>query len=295
MTSTLVCKSLLSFASKAYIISTNENIDPLVSCLSLEGFSCFEVRGPYAESETKYSASMKCLVNHANAWRRIISSEEPGLVVEADFVPVMKFSSLPVPAPFGLEDASLSYLYACGPQFWDLAINGVSARGHAGATVAYLVSPRVADLMLQFYKEVIAENPAGKYRAWDTEIGYWLKSRQIQSYIPLKSYGEHGGKWNPEHRQAGMRRPHRADVLVNPLAFLPFYATSSWKFYFTRIASFVYGLGRLFCGRLVAWHDIKRGGGRSLLAAGISRFNPLSQFISSLGSRRLYSCIRKSM
>jgi hypothetical protein len=286
-------RSILQFSQNAYIIFNNENVLPLKQSLSGEGFNCTLIQGPYTSRQENFSASMKCLVNHSNAWRCIVASRKPGLIVEADFVPVTNFSSLPIPAPAEHEDMALCYFYACGPQFWDIAISRISARGHAGATVAYAISPAVANLMLKYFVDLTTVNPVGHYYTWDSEIGYWLKERGVQSFIPYKNYGEHGGQWNPEHGRAGLPRPHRADVLISPLSFLPFYASSNYRFYLTRTKAYLYGLARLALGRLISLHDIKRNGGRRLMAETVLRFNPVSPILSTINSRLVLSCAKR--
>jgi hypothetical protein len=131
--------------------------------------------------------------------------------------------------------------------------------------------------MLEYYSHHISINPDGVYSTWDAEIGYWLKERGVESFIPLMHYGEHGGRWNSEHKTVGLHKPHRAVVLAGPLAFNPIYADSVSVYVFTRLTSYLYGLARLFAGRLVALRDIRRKGGLGLLMASMLRFSPWLQ------------------
>ena len=119
--------------------------------------------------------------------------------------------------------------------------------------------PRVAELLLVFFEEELRRDPLGGYSSWDSEIGYWLKDRGIESYIPYRHYGEHGGIGNPEHAKVGLGRAHRADALYGPLAFTPTYAGESiigyWR---TRLWARAWGIGRLTVGHFLAWHDFIR-------------------------------------
>lgn len=251
-------QTLRSVASGVVIVAHNEDTTRLRTVLLTEGFSVEEVRGPYTCEQLSYSAIMRCMVNHANAWRIAATRRQPTIVVEADFIPVRQFGALPAPVPLTKRDTSLVYLYSVGPQIWDLATPGV-ARGHAGGMVALLIPPKVAELLLEFAQEELRRNPLGQYSPFDSKVGYWLKDRGIESYIPYRHYGEHGGIGNPEHAAASLGRAHRADALCGRLAFTPTYASGSqlryWK---TRAWARVWGIGRLACGKFLAWHDFAR-------------------------------------
>jgi hypothetical protein len=204
---------------------------------------------------------MQALVNHANAWRIAASRSKPTLVLEPDFVPVRGFGRLPVPVPPGKEDESLAYLYSVGPEIWDLPTGSV-ARARCGSVVATLMPPRVARLLLDFFEEEIAANKAGRYRPWDSGLGFWLLDRGVESYMPYRHYGEHGGLGNPEHARFGLGRNHRADVLQARLAFLPIYAQGRRrKLWAGRVRGRAWGLLRLLTGRLLRWQNLKRSKG----------------------------------
>jgi hypothetical protein len=245
------------------IVAHKDDTAQLRMALRAEGFSVEEVRGPYTPEQMAYSAVMQALVNHANAWRIAAGRDLPTIIVEPDFVPVIGFGDLPVPVPSGEFDDSLAYLYSVGPEVWDLASADV-ARGRGGGVVALLIPPRVASLLLQFFDEELEANAAGKYRPWDSGMGYWLLERGIESYIPYRHYGEHGGIGNPEHAQFGLGRAHRADALHGRLAFLPTYAKgSAIRLWGTRIGARLWGALRLLCGRFLRWHDFRRSDDRS--------------------------------
>lgn len=177
--------AVIDVIDTAYIIAHKEELQPLIQALASEGLQVEVIQGPYSEAQRTYSAALRCLVNHANAWRALIAAGRPALIVEADFVPVRGFGQLPLPCPVGGIDASLIYLYACGPEFWDL-VNDHIARGHSGGMVAYVVSPAVASLMLAFCAEELQQNPFGQDSAWDSVLGDWLKERGIESYLPYR-------------------------------------------------------------------------------------------------------------
>jgi hypothetical protein len=265
-------EKLRSVSSGVLIVAHRENTTWLRNALLAEGFSVEEVRGPYTSEQLRFSAIMRCLVNHSNAWRIAAKRTLPTIVVEADFIPVKGFGDLPAPVPQDRTADGLGYLYSVGPQIWDLAGVGI-ARGHGGGSVALLIPPGVASLLLQFCDEELNANPLGKYSPFDTRIGYWLMKRGVESFIPYRHYGEHGGIGNPEHRTAKLGRPHQADALEGKLAFLPGYADGSvLKFWRTRLKARIWGLLRLFSGRLLAWHDFARSDRLQMLKFVVGRF-----------------------
>jgi hypothetical protein len=179
---------------------------------------------------------------------------------------------LPAPIPPHDDIHYLGYLYIVGPQIWDL-VRADLACGHGGGLVAMLIHPTVAKMLLQFLDEQLAVNPRGEYSPFDTKLGYWLKDRGVESYIPYRHYGEHGGIGNPEHARAGLGRPHQADVLQGRLSFLPAYAEGSLaKYWATRIRARVWGLLRLGAGRLLTWPNFRRSDWSAMLRYAVGRF-----------------------
>lgn len=256
----MVSQNLRSGTAGVLIVAHHEQTDELRDAFATEGLEATEVRGPYTPRQLQYSRVMQCLVNHANAWKLAASRALPTIVVEGDFVPVRGFGSMPMP-PLECADG-LVYLYACGPQFWDLAAPGW-ARGHAGGMQALLVTPAIANVLLRFFEMEIAEAKRAEYRPWDTYLGFWLNERSIECFIPYRHYGEHGGMPNPEHAAAGLPRPHRADALAGPLLFRPTYASSVGSGYWrVRAAARCWGVVRLFAGRSLAWRDFVRARSR---------------------------------
>jgi len=192
------------------------------------------------------------------------------IIVEADFVPVRNFGDLPAPPGWYEGGTGLAYLYVCGPQLWDLS-GGL--RGHGGGAVAYLLSPAVAALLIEFADSEILSKSPEKYTGWDASLGFWLNRRGIQTYLPYRNYGEHGGISNPEHERAGLRPHHRADVLAGHLAFLPAYARSSrLRYRWIRARGRLWGIARLLAGRYLSLHDLGRSNERlRLLRVAVGR------------------------
>jgi hypothetical protein len=272
MMSAAVAPTLREVSSGVIIVAHKEDTSHLRHAFECEGLRVDEVRGPYAPGQEKFSGAMRCFVNHANAWRIAAGRDKPRIVVEADFVPVRGFADLPAPIPPHDDTNFFGYLYTVGPQIWDLVRPGLAC-GHGGGLVATLIHPTVATMLLEFLEEQLAANPRGEYSPFDTKIGYWLKDRGVESYIPYRHYGEHGGIGNPEHARAGLGRPHQADVLQGPLAFLPAYAEGSlMKSWATRTRARVWGLLRLAAGRYLTWSNFRRSERRTMVRYAIGRF-----------------------
>ena len=80
----------------------------------------------------------------------------------------------------------------------------------------------------------------------------FAQKRGVNTYIPFRSYGEHGGTPNWEHREAGINPTHRADVLWGRLHFLPLYAKGSIIVYLIcRARAKIRAILRLLSGRFV--------------------------------------------
>jgi hypothetical protein len=259
------------------VVAYKCDTSPLEESLKQEGFAVQLISSEYSKKELEYSASVRCLMAHATAWRLAANRKAPSLVIEGDFVPAIGFGQMPVPVPEGRIHNSIGYLYACAPQIWDIE-DRKYARGHAGATVALIIPPKVAAALLEFYDEQMAKNPLGQYVPWDAGVGYWLKERGFQSYMPYRQYGEHGGIPNPEHQLAGLSRQHRADVIHGDLHFMPEYAGASrFAYNKTRLWARYWGIVRLLVGRTLAFHDLRRSRKREMLRFVIGR-----QFFSAL-------------
>jgi hypothetical protein len=257
---------------KVLVVAHREDTTELEATLETEGFAVRRIQGPYPEGAERWSPSVRTLFNHRNAWRVVSESGEAAIVVEADFVPVRGFGAVSLSRGLPSGEPDFTYLYACGPQLWGL--RGGRLRGHAGAMVAYCVSPALASSLIEFAdSKVLAGDPAS-YSRWDTELGYWLKARGIESYLPYRHHGEHGGLPNPEHGRAGLRPHHRADLLSGRLAFLPAYARGSrLRFVWFRIGARGWGVIRLLAGRYLSWQSFRRSNEKGrLLRIAVGRF-----------------------
>ena len=72
----------------------------------------------------------------------------------------------------------------------------------------------------------------------------------VRIYIASKSYGEHGGIPNLEHKINGFTSWHQADSLFGPLAFMPAYVQLiAWRYLFFRVRSRARYLYRFFVGK----------------------------------------------
>src|SRR5271169_630196 len=84
--------TLGSTCSEVLIIAHNEDTTRLERAFNREGLKCHVFRGPYTDEQRTFSAQIRCLINHANAWRYGAYAKHPIIVVEADFVPCRGFS-----------------------------------------------------------------------------------------------------------------------------------------------------------------------------------------------------------
>src|SRR5262249_14639415 len=96
--------------------------------------------------------------------------------------------------------------------------------------------------------------------------------RGVESFIPYRHYGEHGGIGNPEHIAASLGRPHQADALQGRLAFLPMYAKGSvLRFWKIRIRARLWGALRLLSGRFPARQDFIRSNRMQMIRFAVGR------------------------
>ena len=257
---------LLVVTDTVYIVCHSENVDHLLSALTMEGFSVKVNRQVLDRGHSDYSLIIRCLINHYSVWKKIAKSNNAAIVVEADFVPVKGFGRLPCPYPASQRERSFGYLYGCGIELYDI-VNSGFARGHSASTVACLISPLAAHYLCEFAENIIETNDLTEYSPWDTRMRYYIQTKGINSFISFRNCGEHGGFANREHRRVAPREyyrhlrihNHRADVLAAPLHFLPAYAKDSHVvFWFVRTLYFMWGVGRLIAGKTLRMRDIKR-------------------------------------
>ena len=214
---------LVQSIGSTFILAYKEDTAQLEDSLTQAGHRREVLRQVHHPGYERYSRSYLCLLNHRQAWERARQSKRPTLIVEADFVPVKNFNTLP--PPFNPDDTNLgiAWLYTCAPQIYQIT-EGDYAQGYSTAMVAYVVTPKSAQLLIELAEVVKADPGPETYTPWDSGIEYYLRDRSLHNYVPWRNYGEHGGIPNPEHRQNNLSTTHRADVLYGPLAFAPPYA-----------------------------------------------------------------------
>lgn len=250
------------------IIAHTESTEFLEAALTLEGFSCRILRQKHKPEYSNYSRSYLCLLNHRRAWKIATTRNQPTLIVEADFVPVLGLGNLPVPYDPESGDLGIAWLYTCAPQVYSICDRGY-AEGFSTSGVAYIISPQAAQYLLEFAKEIEQTFGPMQYSSWDSEIDSFLRARKLKNYIPFRNYGEHGGIPNPEHHQHGLSKTHRADILYGKLAFMPLYAMgqrgSLLKLLAVRSRARLKGMGRLLLGKFLRSHILKNSPQRTRL------------------------------
>ncbi|MEL7502044.1 MAG: LPS biosynthesis glycosyltransferase [Cyanobacteria bacterium J06554_6] len=239
--------ALTDCIGQTLILAYREETEQLESVLSKAGCRCSVLRQTHQPGYEAYSRSYLCLLNHRRAWEQALLSEQPTLIVEADFVPVKNFGALPPPFDPQDEKLGIAWLYTCAAQIYHITQAGY-AKGYSTAMVAYVVTAQSAQQLIELADGVANDPGPTAYSPWDSGIEYFLRDRGLTNYVPWRNYGEHGGLPNPEHQQNRLSKAHRADVLYGPLAFTPGYAiaTSVWK---ERAYARVKGLGRLLLNK----------------------------------------------
>jgi len=241
----------------AYIVCHNEDISKLEGALKTEGLDV-KVNRQIPNDSVDVSSSIKCLQNHLSIWKKVANADFNVIVVESDFVPVVGFSKLATPFPPEKKNESFAYLYACGIEVYDL-LDGGYLRGHSGSTVAYFLNPKAAKILIEYANTIINDDTLNNYSTWDTRLRQFLQARGVNSFVPFRNFGEHGGMPNSEHANKGLEGTHRADRLAARLHFLPLYAqNSSFSFFRIRAKAWTWGVGRLVLGRMTTKESILR-------------------------------------
>lgn len=248
--------------AQIFVIAYQEDTTLLETFLDRAKFPYHILRQAKNEMPADFSRSYCCLRNHCKAWQRVVNSGAPGLIMEADFVPVKGFADLPMMCDVNDVRTGMAWLYACAPQLYYVTQAGF-AEGFSVSTVAYVVTPPAAIALLELAEQIRLEYGECHYSPWDSQIEGFLRSRSLISYIPFRNYGEHGGIPNPEHAQNRDRWKqlsscHRADRLYGELAFLPAYALNDRAYYQARLYAWLRGLGRLFLGRFLRWKVLRQ-------------------------------------
>ncbi len=102
------------------LLLINEDTTIMEETLEKQGFNYQLLRQKHQPEYKSYSLSYLCLLNHKNAWIKASEKQKASLIIEADFVPVINFGSLPF--PFNLENynAGIAWLYSCTPQVYSV-------------------------------------------------------------------------------------------------------------------------------------------------------------------------------
>lgn len=259
---------LIDCIGQTFILAYREPTDRLTAALDQSGCRSEVLRQIHQPGYEAYSRSYLCLLNHCQAWKRALQSDQPTLIVEADFVPVMGFGLLPPPFDPADPDLGMAWLYTCAPQVYSITERGY-ALGYSTSMVAYVITARSAQLLLDLAQVVERDPGPTAYSPWDSGIDYYLRDRGLHNYVPFRNYGEHGGLPNPEHQANRLSKAHRADVLYGRLAFAPLYAQAEatqtdwhsigrrWK---ERGYGRIKGLGRLLLGKYLRGPVLKSSG-----------------------------------
>lgn len=250
---------LVDCIGKAFIIAYKESTELLQDTLTQEGFQCEVFRQDHQPDYKGFSPSYLCLLNHRRAWEIAAQESKPTLIVEADFVPVMGLSKLPLPFNPDEKNVGISWLYTCAPQVYSVSVDGY-AQGFSTSMVAYIITPQGAQCLIRLAEEIRETVGATNYSSWDSQIDGFLRTRKLKNYIPWRNYGEHGGLPNLEHHRSGLSKTHRADVLYGKLAFMPLYATSGDgkpTFLCVRFQARLKGIARLVTGKFLRFKIVK--------------------------------------
>ncbi len=245
---------MVDWVSKVFIIAYKEQTQVLEEVLTKEGFQVEVLRQEQKPEYQNYSRSYLCLMNHRRAWEKAAPESKPTLIIEADFVPVFGFGKLPLPFNPDASDVGVSWLYTCAPQVYSVSEAGY-AEGFSVSTVAYIVTAKGAQYLMELAEEIREKKGPTAYSSWDSNVDTFLRARKLKNYIPFRNYGEHGGLPNLEHYKNGLSKTHRADVLYGKLAFLPLYASGekggNMALVSARLQARLKGIARLAMGRFL--------------------------------------------
>jgi hypothetical protein len=248
--------SLSECIGKVLIIAYKENTEKNENYLTEQGFDYAVVRQVHLPEYKNFSPSYLCLMNHCSAWKIAEKEPKPTLIIEADFLPVKGFGSLPIPFDCKRTNTGVVWLYTCAPQIYSVSKEGYAV-GYSTSMVAYIVTPIAAEYLLEFAQKIALDPGSFQYSSWDSSLEGYLRQKQLACYVPWRNYGEHGGKPNYEHKKAGLSAVHRADVLHGQLAFNPMYIESQSHprvvVLSSRLIARSKGISRLVLGKYLRW------------------------------------------
>lgn len=238
---------------QSYVVAYTENVEQLVAALEKEKLNPTVLRAVYSKEEQTYSRTVRTFMGHLSAWRHASQAEGYSLICEADFVPCEGLASFPTFWPSD-EPLAWGYMYQGSPRVIALVGPERYLRGHSAPLVAYVVSAQVARLLCECYASEMRGRDPREFFSFDGSLQWVAMGKACKAFISPMHYGEHGGKANPEHGLAGVRRAgeHRADNLAGPLHFLPqFCEGSRLRYAYVRVRERLYGFGRLLTGRWI--------------------------------------------
>jgi hypothetical protein len=241
-----------------YVVAYQENVDALVAALVAEKLNPTVLRAVYSEEEQTYSRVVRTFMNHHSAWQRAAEHDGFTLICEGDYVPCKGLSSFPTFWPHN-DPMAWGYLYQGSPRILALIGRTQYLRCHVSPLVAYVVNARVAKVLCEWFEAEMAARDPRDYYSFDAHLQWLAMSKGCHAFMPMKHYGEHGGRANPEHRTHGMARAgeHRADNLAGPLHFLPPYCDGSRRTYaYVRVRERLYGLARLATNKWMVRTDL---------------------------------------
>jgi GR25 family glycosyltransferase involved in LPS biosynthesis len=249
---------IVEVIGRAFIIAYKESTYLLEDALINEDLQCEVLRQQHQPEYKNFSPSYLCLLNHLRAWKIAAMENQPTLIVEADFVPVIGFGKLPLPFNPNHTSVGMCWLYTCATQIYSISADGY-AEGFSVSTVAYIVTPQAAKKLIDFAEQWMNQSDHSAYSTWDSHLDNFLRSQKLKNYIPFRNYGEHGGLPNLEHSRHGLSKTHRADVLYSKLAFMPLYASKSYvNFLSVRLQARIKGIARLLTGKFLRFSILKR-------------------------------------
>jgi hypothetical protein len=258
-------KTIQEVSQDVAIIAHREDTRVLESFFRQRGFHVRVFRRRYTAEEQTLPSQVRCLLNHRDAWQAIVESGNPGLVVEADFVPIRSFAEAWAPFDPDLSPSAIGWLYAGGPVIYGFDQRGF-AIGSSSTAVALLIMPKAASALVTFANQELAANRP-QILLWDTYFCHHLRGRMnVPTYIPFKQLGEHGGIANPDHNLHMARGWHQGDILQDRLAFLPLYARGNpLRFLLIRARAALRGLIRVFSGRFIEIPPFRRSHQKRLI------------------------------
>lgn len=239
--------------AQSYVLAYKEDVDQLVAALEKEKLKPTVLRAVYSEEEQTYSRNVRTFMNHHSAWQRAAKQDGYTLICESDYVPCLDVASFPTFWPTD-DQLAWGYLYQGSPRLLALIGREKYLRGHCAPLVAYVVNAAVAKHLCDFFDFEMSKRDRRQYFSFDAFLQWSAMGRGCNAYMPMKHYGEHGGRANPEHGVHGMRRAgeHRADNLAGPLHFLPQYCEGSQSTYrLVRAKERLYGFARLLANKWI--------------------------------------------